>query len=205
MLVAVPDSDSGTDPVLAAAQAADARRPIATAGADSAVPNTAVRDTAVRDTAVGDTAVGAGPGADPALAGVVTAEARSGTAEARSGTADADPAGTGTGNSESGELGAAGAVVADVDPEHAAAPTPSLWRSLAVYTVLRFGLLAVLAVLLQFLVPLVVALAMAVVLQLPLSVALFGKQRAELSAAMAPRLSRRHAERARLRAELHGD
>lgn len=77
--------------------------------------------------------------------------------------------------------------------------------AIALYTVLRLGLLAVLTVALMFVMPLIVALAFAVVLQLPLALLLFSGPRHRLTAAMARARSRRSAERDRLRAALLGD
>jgi 4-hydroxybenzoate polyprenyltransferase len=73
------------------------------------------------------------------------------------------------------------------------------------FTALRFGLLALLTVILMFVVPLIIALTIAIILQLPLAMMLFGRQRQELNAALADARAGRRAERAELRAALHGD
>lgn len=89
-------------------------------------------------------------------------------------------------------------------------PVPPLWRAIAVYTGIRLGLVVVLTALLwlagqPFGMPPIVALAFAIVLQLPLSVVLFRRARANLTAALARAKSVRTAERDRLHAELTGE
>ncbi len=104
---------------------------------------------------------------------------------------------------------------AEAEREMPATPTsgrrvPSLGRAVAVYTLIRVGLIVVLTALLElagkpFGMPLIVALAFAIVLQLPLAVLLFRRQRTDLTAALARAKSRRTAERDRLRSELTGE
>ena len=75
-----------------------------------------------------------------------------------------------------------------------------------VFTVLRLGLIVVLTAILYFCtLPLIIALTIAIILQLPLSLLLFGGPRARLNAALATRNAGRRQERERLRAELRGD
>lgn len=100
----------------------------------------------------------------------------------------------------------------DVDPgqDQAAASAGStvkgrLTRAIAVYTVLRLGLMAVLTVALMFVMPLIVALAFAVILQLPIAMLVFPGPRRELTAALAQARARHNAERDRLRAQLMGE
>ena len=86
---------------------------------------------------------------------------------------------------------------------------PTLGRAVAVYTLIRVGLIVVLTALLElagkpFGMPLILALAFAIVLQLPLAVLLFRRQRTDLTAALARAKSRRTSERDRLRSELTG-
>ena len=77
--------------------------------------------------------------------------------------------------------------------------------ALAVFTVLRIALIAVLTAALMFFVPLIIALTIAIILQLPLSLLLFGRQRDRLNTALAARNAGRRAERDRLRSALRGD
>lgn len=95
------------------------------------------------------------------------------------------------------------------EAEDAASPVPPLARTILIYTGIRLGLLTLLTAVLvligrPFGMPLIVALAFAIVLQLPLSVVLFRKQRGQLTAALARAKSARTAERDRLFAELTG-
>ena len=80
-----------------------------------------------------------------------------------------------------------------------------LWRGLAVYTLLRFALIAALTALLALFMPLIVALLFAIVVQLPVAWIVFARQRAAVSAAIAEATARRRTERARLQAALTGD
>lgn len=87
---------------------------------------------------------------------------------------------------------------------------PPLWRAILVYTAIRIGLVVVLTAALWFAgepfgMPPIVALAFAIVLQLPLSVVLFRRQRSNLTAALARSKSHRTAERDRLHAQLTGE
>ncbi len=96
------------------------------------------------------------------------------------------------------------------DPDPASAglqPVPAVAPALITFTLLRIGLTAVLTAALMLIaqVPLIIALTIAIVLQLPLSMLLFGPQRDRLNAALAIRNADRRAERGRLRAELRGD
>jgi hypothetical protein len=83
---------------------------------------------------------------------------------------------------------------------------PTLTRDLVLYTLARFGLLAVIALLLVLAgVPAVVALLLALVVSLPLSVIVLPGLRTRVNAGLAETTQRRRAERARLRAQLRGD
>ncbi|SDR11031.1 DUF4229 domain-containing protein [Actinopolyspora saharensis] len=76
---------------------------------------------------------------------------------------------------------------------------------IALYTVARFGLLAVLAgVLVLFRVPLLVALAVAVVVAMPLSLVIFSGLRRRVAEGMAERSRVRRERKERLRAQLRG-
>lgn len=90
--------------------------------------------------------------------------------------------------------------------ETPAAPgtTRDLVAAIALFTLLRLLLFAVLIFGLMWLMPLIVAAAFAVVLQLPLALILFRPQRARLTAALAAAKERRHAEHDRLRQALLG-
>ncbi len=83
---------------------------------------------------------------------------------------------------------------------------PQLGRDLALYTVARLGLVAVVtAVLMLFDVPVLVSLAIAVVLGFPLGLLLFRGLNNRVTAALAERGAEKHAARERLRAELRGE
>ncbi|HET9254813.1 MAG TPA: DUF4229 domain-containing protein [Pseudonocardiaceae bacterium] len=86
-------------------------------------------------------------------------------------------------------------------------PTPStLARDLALYTLARFALIAVLAAVLVLAgVPLPVAILLALVVALPLSMVLLGSLRSRVSAGLAVAGARRRAERDRLRRQLRGE
>ncbi|NYH78682.1 hypothetical protein FHR84_002007 [Actinopolyspora biskrensis] len=76
---------------------------------------------------------------------------------------------------------------------------------IALYTVARFGLLAVLAgALVLFRVPLLVALAVAVVVAMPLSLVIFPGLRRRVAAGVAERSRVRRQHKERLRAQLRG-
>jgi hypothetical protein len=82
----------------------------------------------------------------------------------------------------------------------------TLTRDLVLYTLARFGLLAVIALLLTLAgVPAVVALLLALVVSLPLSVIVLPGLRARVNAGLAETTQRRRAERDQLRAQLRGD
>lgn len=81
---------------------------------------------------------------------------------------------------------------------------PPLTKWLTIYTLLRFGTLIVLTLLLSLLMPLILALLFAVVLSLPLSWVLFGGVRRRVNEAVAVKASSRRGERERLRAALDG-
>ncbi len=85
------------------------------------------------------------------------------------------------------------------------APAASLGRWLLIYSLLRVGLLVVLAAGLSLLMPLILALLFAVVLALPLSWVLFTGVRQRVNAAMATSTAHRRQERERLRAALNGE
>jgi hypothetical protein len=76
---------------------------------------------------------------------------------------------------------------------------------IALYSLERLGLTALLAFALSYLMPLLVALAFAVVLQMPLAFVLFRGTRDRLSAALAVANDRRRSDRDQLRAALAGD
>jgi hypothetical protein len=83
--------------------------------------------------------------------------------------------------------------------------TGQLVGYLAIYTVLRLGLITILTVLLAFFMPLIVALLFAIIVQLPLSWLLFAGPRRRVNEAIARSSARRRAERARLQSALSGD
>ncbi|GAA4859159.1 DUF4229 domain-containing protein [Saccharopolyspora cebuensis] len=82
----------------------------------------------------------------------------------------------------------------------------SLVTDVVLYTLARFGMLAVaIAALMLFGVPLLVAAAVAVVLVMPLSMLVFGTLRRRVASGMAERAAERRARRDELRAQLRGD
>lgn len=81
----------------------------------------------------------------------------------------------------------------------------ALFGALALYTLLRLALVAVLTAVLAIFMPLIVALLFAIVVQLPLAWWLFGGPRARVNDAIAQASARRRAERGRLQAGLTGD
>ena len=89
-------------------------------------------------------------------------------------------------------------------PLQASEPAPALGKSLAIYSLLRIGLLVVLAAGLSLLMPLILALLFAIVLALPLSWVLFSGPRRRVNAAMEVKTAHRRAERDRLRSALNG-
>ena len=104
--------------------------------------------------------------------------------------------------------------VADADlpsPPDPGSPTTgtsgqaNLAGPLALYSVLRVGLIVVLTAVLAIFMPLIVALIFAIVVQLPLAWVLFAGPRRKVNDAMAQRSSTRRAERQRLQSALSGD
>ena len=80
-----------------------------------------------------------------------------------------------------------------------------LLRYLAVYTVLRLGLVIVLTAALAFFMPMIVALLFAIIVQLPLAWLLFSGPRSRVNGAIAVSTARRRQERARLQSALSGE
>lgn len=96
---------------------------------------------------------------------------------------------------------------ADPDAVDESAPTDppaQLFASLAVYTLLRLALVAVLTAVLVSFMPLIVALLFAIIIQLPLSWLMFARPRRRVNEAIAQSSAHRRAERERLRAALAG-
>ncbi len=82
---------------------------------------------------------------------------------------------------------------------------PGLLPTVALYTLARLGLVAVLTLVLTlFSVPAIIAVLVAFVVALPLSMVLFKGLRARLDAAVAETTRRRGAEREALRSRLRG-
>lgn len=82
----------------------------------------------------------------------------------------------------------------------------TLARDIALYTLARFGLVAVVTVLLLLTgVPLLVALAVSVVVVMPLSMVVFSKLRVRVATGIAERGQARKARRDHLRAQLRGE
>jgi hypothetical protein len=84
-------------------------------------------------------------------------------------------------------------------------PRTRLAGVIALYTLERLGLTAVLAFVLSYFMPVLVALAFAVVLQMPLAFVLFRRTRDRMSAALAVTNARRRSDRDQLRAALAGE
>lgn len=83
---------------------------------------------------------------------------------------------------------------------------PHLARDVALYTVARFGLVALVAALLMLAqVPVLVAVAVSVVVVMPLSLLVFGRLRRRVAIGMAERTEDRRVRREQLRAQLRGD
>ncbi len=82
---------------------------------------------------------------------------------------------------------------------------PALAKWLAIYTVLRLGMLVVLAGVLSLVMPFILAALFAVVLALPLSWLLFSGVRRRVNAGLARSNAARRAERDRLRSALNGE
>ena len=78
---------------------------------------------------------------------------------------------------------------------------------MALYTLMRVGLVAVLTLVLAFVIqmPLLVALLLAIILQLPLSMMLFSGQQRKVAALVGARTAVRRGQRAELRKSLLGD
>jgi hypothetical protein len=91
-------------------------------------------------------------------------------------------------------------------PTASATDSPShLFGYLAVYTLLRLALVAVLTAVLVIFMPLIVALLFAIIIQLPLSWLLFAGSRRRVNEAMARSTAHRRGERHRLQAALSGE
>jgi hypothetical protein len=85
-------------------------------------------------------------------------------------------------------------------------PDAHLGRDLALYTLVRIGLVAVVTgLLLVFRVPFLVALAVAIVVGFPIGLLLFRGLNTRVTEGLAARGAAKHAERERLRAELRGE
>jgi hypothetical protein len=85
-------------------------------------------------------------------------------------------------------------------------PDAHLGRDLALYTLARIGLVAVITVLLVlFDVPFLVAVAVAIVAGFPIGLLLLRGLNTRVTEGLAVRGAARHAERERLRAELRGE
>jgi Flp pilus assembly protein TadB len=80
-----------------------------------------------------------------------------------------------------------------------------LWGYLAIYSLLRLALVAVLTAALMFFMPLIVALLFAIIVQLPLSWLLFSGPRRRVNDAIAQSSAQRRRERERLQSALSGD
>lgn len=82
----------------------------------------------------------------------------------------------------------------------------SFAANMALYTLARFGLIAVVAAILALVgVPLVVALAVAIIVGFPLSMVLFRPLQRKVAIGLAERTEARNAEREKLRAQLRGE
>ncbi|HEX7658025.1 MAG TPA: DUF4229 domain-containing protein [Pseudonocardiaceae bacterium] len=89
-------------------------------------------------------------------------------------------------------------------PEQRAVPE-HLGRDLALYTLARIGLVVVIAALLTVAgVPMLIGIGIGVIAAMPLAMVLMRPLHNRVSAGLAARSANRHAERARLRAELRG-
>ena len=95
---------------------------------------------------------------------------------------------------------------APADPRARSAREPGLAATVALYTLARLGLLALIAALLLTAgTPLVIALLVALIVALPLSMFVFRGLRTRLDVALAAARARRGEERAALRARLRGE
>ncbi len=89
--------------------------------------------------------------------------------------------------------------------QEAARPSGGLWGNLALYTLARIVIIAVVTAVLTLIgVPLLVSLPVAIIVAFPISVFAFRGLRNRTTAALAARTANRDAERERLRAELRG-
>ncbi|GAA2005397.1 DUF4229 domain-containing protein [Nakamurella flavida] len=86
----------------------------------------------------------------------------------------------------------------------AAGPPAHLGRDLAIYTALRFVMIAVLTGILTLFMPLVVALMFAIIIQLPLAWLIFARQRRKVNEAVATASASRRRHRQELREALEG-
>ena len=85
-------------------------------------------------------------------------------------------------------------------------PAPGLVPTVALYTLARLGLVAVITLVLTlFGVPAIIAVLVALIVALPLSMVLFRGLRSRLDAAIAETTRRRAVEREALRSRLRGD
>jgi hypothetical protein len=92
------------------------------------------------------------------------------------------------------------------DPPTDHAPGGHLGRDLALYTVARIGIVAVVtAALMLFKIPLLVSLVIAIVVGFPLGMLLLRGLNQRVTAGLAARGAQRNAERDRLRAQLRGE
>lgn len=90
--------------------------------------------------------------------------------------------------------------------QHPPSGRATLARDVALYTLARLGLVAVIALLLVLArVPAAVALLLALVVSLPLSLFVFRGLRLRVNAGITEATERRRAERERLRAQLRGE
>ena len=96
--------------------------------------------------------------------------------------------------------------MSDAEQPPPAATKAALTRDIALYTVARFGTVAVVAFLLVMVnVPLLVALVVSLVVALPASLVIFKGLRVRVATGLAEVGARRRAEREAFRAELRGE
>ncbi|MCI2417023.1 DUF4229 domain-containing protein [Saccharopolyspora sp. K220] len=81
----------------------------------------------------------------------------------------------------------------------------NLARDIALYTVLRLGMVAAVTAVLMQVAPVLVALAVSLVVVMPLSMLVFVGPRRRVAAGMAERAAERRARREELRAQLRGE
>jgi len=97
-------------------------------------------------------------------------------------------------------------MTAPADPRARSVREPGLAATVALYTLARLGLLALIAALLLMAgTPFVIALLVALIVALPLSMLVFRGLRTRMDVALAAARARRGQERAALRARLRGD